>query len=429
MNLSDPKTNHRSKLTGCLLVLAVPVLLIAVLLIILFANNRPASVMIPTPKTPSPNGYDDFIAATKHIGSIRSPLSDTSRPIDAWTVPQYEAFVRDNAQAMALVRAGLQKDCLTPPTRDLAGYDYASFARLRELARIMAGESLYYLKIGQYGKAADSCLDVMELGVAFPHGGPLMHALIGGAVETIGAHYLPEALAKLNPEELAQAAARLEKIQARRVSYSDIVTEEGYSSVATMANITRMTTSMATPTFSQLLLAFTPPPSTSATAPPPNIWSNIRYAFSNKNAGYKQALAYYAAVAEDQKGYYTGKVNVRRPSNPMCSIIIDSSMITKSRSFYCRAQAITTMLQAETALRRYKADNGSYPASLKALTPKYLKKTPVDPFGQGNPLCYKPLNNNQDFLLYSRGEDLKDDGGKGDPWTSKKKTKDLIAAN
>jgi hypothetical protein len=61
------------------------------------------------------------------------------------------------------------------------------------------------------------------------------------------------------------------------------------------------------------------------------------------------------------------------------------------------------------ALAIYKADNGRYPQSLAELEPAYVKKVPKDIFG-GKDLIYSVDENG--FLLYSIGRDLKDDGGK-----------------
>jgi hypothetical protein len=61
------------------------------------------------------------------------------------------------------------------------------------------------------------------------------------------------------------------------------------------------------------------------------------------------------------------------------------------------------------ALSRYKKENGKYPISLKELVEKgYLESMPIDPFS-GRPLVYKKTED--DFILYSVGEDFKDDGG------------------
>ena len=61
------------------------------------------------------------------------------------------------------------------------------------------------------------------------------------------------------------------------------------------------------------------------------------------------------------------------------------------------------------ALVRYKQDTGAFPESLdKLLKQGYIKQFPVDPFSD-KPLAYRKTDNS--FLLYSWGENLKDDDG------------------
>ena len=61
------------------------------------------------------------------------------------------------------------------------------------------------------------------------------------------------------------------------------------------------------------------------------------------------------------------------------------------------------------AILRYKEDTGDYPENLVELvTAGYLKKLSIDSFSD-KPLVYKKTDDN--FLLYSFGENLKDDGG------------------
>jgi hypothetical protein len=61
------------------------------------------------------------------------------------------------------------------------------------------------------------------------------------------------------------------------------------------------------------------------------------------------------------------------------------------------------------ALLRYEKEKGKYPVNLNELVEKgYLESIPIDPFS-GKPFVYK--NTGDDFILYSVGEDFKDDGG------------------
>lgn len=65
------------------------------------------------------------------------------------------------------------------------------------------------------------------------------------------------------------------------------------------------------------------------------------------------------------------------------------------------------------ALERFRLKRAAYPPDLAALTPEYLRAVPVDPFS-GAPLCYRLLPDGR-FLLYSVGEDGRDNGGDATP--------------
>jgi len=66
------------------------------------------------------------------------------------------------------------------------------------------------------------------------------------------------------------------------------------------------------------------------------------------------------------------------------------------------------LIAVELALRLHQAENGQPPARLSDLVPRYLSRVPTDPF-TGKELIYRPQGTN--WLLYSVGEDGKDDGG------------------
>ncbi len=71
------------------------------------------------------------------------------------------------------------------------------------------------------------------------------------------------------------------------------------------------------------------------------------------------------------------------------------------------------MLVTAIALERYRLRHGKYPGQLADLTPDLLSKVPLD-FMDGKQLRYR-LRDEGTFLLYSVGEDGKDDGGDGSP--------------
>ena len=74
-----------------------------------------------------------------------------------------------------------------------------------------------------------------------------------------------------------------------------------------------------------------------------------------------------------------------------------------------RAETERALTLAAIAVKRYQLRHGALPPSLEALTPEFLPTLPYDPMS-GKALCYR-LKPDGGFLLYSVGEDGKDDGG------------------
>jgi L-rhamnose mutarotase len=70
--------------------------------------------------------------------------------------------------------------------------------------------------------------------------------------------------------------------------------------------------------------------------------------------------------------------------------------------------ALVRWARAAIAVHRYQRDNGKVPDTLQDLVPKYINAVPQDPFS-GKEMLYKHDQNG--YVIYSIGENLKDDGG------------------
>ena len=76
-----------------------------------------------------------------------------------------------------------------------------------------------------------------------------------------------------------------------------------------------------------------------------------------------------------------------------------------------RHKAQVDALIATIAIIRFKQSGGNYPESLDSLVSAgYLKDLPMDPWSD-KPLVYK--KGDDGFMLYSVGDNFKDDGGIG----------------
>jgi hypothetical protein len=107
-------------------------------------------------------------------------------------------------------------------------------------------------------------------------------------------------------------------------------------------------------------------------------------------------------------------------SDPMkidMHFLLSSSIVGLSGVFK-RAMSVETAKQLTTtaiALKRLHLKQQAYPQNLAALVPEFLSVIPLDPI-DGQPLRYR-LNPDGTFVLYSIGDDGKDDSG--DPTSAK----------
>ena len=85
-----------------------------------------------------------------------------------------------------------------------------------------------------------------------------------------------------------------------------------------------------------------------------------------------------------------------------------------------RTEAALQITIGAIALKRYQLRHGRYPAQLSDISPECVTTVPYDP-ADGKPLRYR-LNPDETFVLYSVGEDEKDDGGNPLPVTPSKST-------
>jgi hypothetical protein len=82
------------------------------------------------------------------------------------------------------------------------------------------------------------------------------------------------------------------------------------------------------------------------------------------------------------------------------------SVIRRTLEFQTQQQMALTVV----GIQRYRLRTGRFPSGISDLIPEYLASVPND-FMNGKPLKYQLRPGGKDFLLYSVGEDGKDDSG------------------
>ncbi len=94
---------------------------------------------------------------------------------------------------------------------------------------------------------------------------------------------------------------------------------------------------------------------------------------------------------------------------PVSAAILSSTSIGLGMDKAIQAETVRELTLAAIALKRHQLRHGRLPKNLAVLVPEFLREVPRDWYN-GESLHYRP-NTDGTFLLYSVGEDGKDDGG------------------
>lgn len=224
-------------------------LAILVLVGLLWAHNLNENpvVHVPTPVMPSPNAFDDYVAAGNSLrDEEKISLAITQRPgamaslrsKHIYSPAEKATLVAENNSALTRLRRGFSSPYLSPPARSIRD-KFPYYSHERDLARLLYLQAQVRQSQGNWGGAADSSLDAIRLGEDVPHGSVMIGALVGIACQAIGRRPLWRDVDHLSASEARAAARRLEAIQAQRVPFADTMQEEEWFGQSVIIEIFR----------------------------------------------------------------------------------------------------------------------------------------------------------------------------------------------
>jgi hypothetical protein len=387
------------------------VLAFVALVIVYSINNRAPKINIPTHTMPAVNARDDFMRAANMARNMRhkSPSSWPNGYHKA-QLSDFQATAVEVEPIRRVLRQGFSKPYVGPSVRSSVAMNFPEYASYREMARALSGAAEYYERVGQPNQAVDLRLDCIEMGQMMPGSGAVVASLVGNAVSSIGTAKLEEQVEKLSQRDLAVVARRLERTRAKRIPYSESVLEDGYVYLALVLEGYAKPYTISQEYKSALEIASEFEASgddyrVKAT----DVLRAGQWMVRNKQDLYEAQLASYREIANRLRQPYRKNLNLRT-GDPLLDYMVSAHGVGWAKS--TATEAVLEVLRTKVALLRYRADHSRFPNSLAALAPKYLPAVPVDPFGLGQPLRYKPLDGGKRFLLYSVGANQTDEGGK-----------------
>lgn len=379
-------------------------------------------------EVPSPNAFDFYVEAGR---KIREALTRDDRymraieppeTVDAGLPPEPTAFLdlddrtpeeqRDIvarcADGLHILREGTLYPCMIPWETASSKAMFTVLTPLRDTAKVLRIESDIRASDGEFAKAMDGLLDVVQLGTDIQRGGLVIHSLVGSAINGIGVVSAWDLVGSLNPDKARASARRVEEILARSWPLAEtIVCEKRFGRL-------ELESTLRHPTW-KLKEAFSADPlELDDRKGGIGFWSALRGFTRLLFLRKRQVLAEFdrfmdEQIARTQMPFAEAiRMPDLEPGVPFDWMFDYSTGSFRVSSENSRAQR--ALLALSLALRAYAADAGRYPETLSDLVPDYLCDVPFDPFSDEAPLRYRA--DGDGYVLYSVGPDGMDDGGK-----------------
>ena len=346
-------------------------------------------------------------------GSARNSLTD----FDDLEMKHLVKWLDDNKPAFDALRQGAERPyCWTIYTSDGTDLRTGDFMRhalqplsgYRKLALAMSWQIAYDTYDANIAAALSNCTLLQKFGSHFQAKGLLMEQLVGIAIEAVVQARIFMVLEKVSvpPEALKNLQVELEKnfssqqavidLEAEKVFWYDLVqrgfTDDGKGS----GRVLKEGLGLVIKDWKSSLWGFI----TFSYPKRCEVVAVIDRYFSQAEELFNETPYQLYDKGDSQKWNELGKESILlRLLGPAHAAVGRLSWRTKTN----RAGLLTAL-----AVFRYEKETGGYPDSLEELVPAgYLKELPTDPYSC-KPLVYKRTDDN--FLLYSVGENLKDDG-------------------
>ncbi|MDP1661576.1 MAG: hypothetical protein Q8L55_06630, partial [Phycisphaerales bacterium] len=296
---------------------------------------------------------------------------------------------------------------LTPGVALVAGQPLMNLlmpelAHCREMARINKARAVTALKGDDPAEFADALENVYALARMCEHKPFIIARLVSVAIDALGDGLAKRALMTRHDARWVDAVEAAMKRRTPRVPYAFTLNGERAFSLDSACVFFEDVARVRTKQWELL----------------PRRIEGLK---SDRVGRYDDAVAelnamFDAGIAESQLEFHQRKPAVATQQSQMWIVSILSPALATAQRSVDQVEADRRGMRVMIALERYRIQNGSYPKNLSELVPTHLDAVPIDAW-HGGPYLYRPLvagsgPMNRGYLLYTRGHDRTDDGGK-----------------
>jgi len=345
---------------------------------------------------PEDNAFDDY---EKAFGLMQEAVAAAAMLDEGrHRVAPATDVLAANVDAFAALAEALPKDCLIPGAASF-NTPFPYLAQSRNMARLLALKGIEHELNGEFAFAFAAYCDGIAMGQDMARGGVIIHRLVGYAITAIMCKQIRLAAVggQAPPEALREFLRRLTELESLELPLAHTYAEELKWSAGAIRELFRDAGAMDQ--FRQ---------DTGAAA------GLVAINLQGELTALADAYARFIRLADEPYRNTLGLLPTEddyENTTPMVKLILPA--VDKLQENRSRMESVFRATCLVVALELYRQVEGDVPEALDALVPDYVNELPIDPYGVG-PFVYRAGPLAGDYVLYSVGQDLSDDGGSSD---------------
>jgi RNA polymerase sigma factor (sigma-70 family) len=355
---------------------------------------------------PPENGAHYFLIAAELFPDVdREWLQEKLEELRSTGVmddPELLAFLAACQESFDAVRQGLAVgNAELPPARHGPEEPLPYLTAYRSMADAMRIEAEMLAAQGDYQGAFAMYDTLMDFGTESARGGPVMNGLVANNVESVAMESLRYAMKSgwVTPDDYRFLIEQLYEADARQYRTWEGTMAEAQNLALWVDRMTQEGDTVFAEAFEKVCSDAEGLQDALSGMTPAEMESLCRQMLTDyeRVAAYLE-LPYYEAQRIDADSLLG--------DNPIIQAFLDRT--PRLNVVEARSAAFVRGTLVMAAVELYRAEHATYPATLTQLVPDYLQVLPQDPF-TGGTFGYAVGEN--DYLLYSFAQDMKDDGG------------------
>lgn len=375
-------------------------------------------VILPLQPLPTPNAFDDYVAAglmykanggSRPLYSAESDLellyqyADASGdfyivpPADAFLLPIKQRIVGQNNAALALLRKAFGKACGIPANRGPNARGM-HFTDLKGLGGLLRHEAEVHAAAGEAGGAWDIGVDAIQLGQDLARGSSYNSVSAGYLIQSRPQIWMAHSLDRVTLVACDRLILRMQRLLLAQPPLRENIAEERNEDLSAVMTLDGPFNNFPSEGTDMGFGMTAERQEVTGRSISRAIWH------LHRDQALKQMESTFDAAMKEADKPAIQRSTIPSPTDDYANDF--SGFLTNWLEASDIAQARTRLLLCGLAIRRYLLINGHLPEDLDQV--RIDSRLLIDPF-TGSRFVYRPIK--EDYLLYSVGPDFKDDGG------------------